>query len=247
MSVPISEYITFGDFNSQELGLYISNRDAPTPAEKEVNESLNYMNSVLDFSEITGERYYSNRTITYTFVKPGLDYEQRKAAEIRAKQLLMKPYNTKLYDTHDLGYYWMGKCKSVKATDSTPDSELTLVVEFDIYPFAIQSQDLIDSDNWDAFDFENGFIQQLEFDVVGKKQIRLYNTGQNRITPTVVCDDDMKITVTVLNGWLEQPIVFHFNKQKNSDFLFSLAQGMNTFTIEGNGHVEFVIRPEVMI
>lgn len=247
MSLEINEYIEFGKFNSKELGFFLIQRDAPTPEEKSVTESLNYMNGILDFSEVTGERLYANRKITYTFEQFDLDYEDRKVLENKSKSLLMADFKQKLYDTHDLGYYWVGKCSGVKVTDSEPDRTLTLQIEFDVYPFAYKDSSEVNSDDWDIFDLENGFMQKLDFDVVGTQTIKVFNNGQNRITPTILCDSPFTVSVTVMNGGMEQAIIFNFDKDKSQDYLFSLERGENVLTVQGNGHISFVIKAEEMI
>ena len=43
MITKIKEYIAFGDFNSRDAGWYLQKREAPTPDEKEIVESIPYM------------------------------------------------------------------------------------------------------------------------------------------------------------------------------------------------------------
>src|SRR5699024_11943405 len=62
--IEIKEQIEVNKFNSKRLGLYLLNRDAPTPEEKEIIEDLPYSQGVLDFSMIMGERMFDNRTLT---------------------------------------------------------------------------------------------------------------------------------------------------------------------------------------
>ena len=40
MITKIKEYIEFGDFNSRDAGWYLQKREAPTPDEKEIVESI---------------------------------------------------------------------------------------------------------------------------------------------------------------------------------------------------------------
>lgn len=49
MITKIKEYIAFGDFNSRDAGWYLQKREAPTPDEKEIVESIPFMQGVLDF------------------------------------------------------------------------------------------------------------------------------------------------------------------------------------------------------
>ena len=47
MITKIKEYIAFGDFNSRDAGWYLQKREAPTPNEKEIVESIPFMQGVL--------------------------------------------------------------------------------------------------------------------------------------------------------------------------------------------------------
>ena len=67
MITKIKEYISFGDFNSRDAGWYLQKREAPTPDEKEIVESIPYMQGELDFSSALGERVFESREITYEF------------------------------------------------------------------------------------------------------------------------------------------------------------------------------------
>lgn len=70
MITKIKEYISFGDFNSRDAGWYLQKREAPTPDEKEIVESIPYMQGELDFSSALGERVFESREITYEFKLP---------------------------------------------------------------------------------------------------------------------------------------------------------------------------------
>ena len=62
MITKIKEYISFGDFNSRDAGWYLQKREAPTPDEKEIVESIPFMQGVLDFSSVLGERVFEPRS-----------------------------------------------------------------------------------------------------------------------------------------------------------------------------------------
>ena len=240
MSLAISEYIEFGEFNSKSEGFYVLSRDAPTPAEKLITENLHYMNGILDFSNITGERLYEQREIGYQFLLPNVSYAERKVVENKCKTLLMRPVEQRLYDTHDKGVYWLGKCMSVKVTDDQQRRSLTLNLDFSVYPFAIKdSSDSRFADDWNSFNFDADFAQPFTFTVDGSIAVHLMNIGESRISPMVICD----ATMTVSSG----EHTFNFSPQKSTDYLFTLQKGMNDMTVRGKGNIKFVLKTEVMI
>lgn len=244
MTLEIKEYIEAGQFNSKDMGFYITGRDAPTPGEKLITENLDYANGVLDFSNITGERFYNQRTHTFTLWQGNLNYETRKGLEKQAKSQLMNGYDVKLYDSHDKGVYWLGKCASVKVTDDQSKRSLTLSVEFSLYPYAIK--DLTDSryppDEWNNFNFNNDFLQPFTFEVQKNKQIHLMNLGETQISPQVITSGEIVIYDSDGNN-------YSFNSKKPTDYLFYLKRGMNdlTITCAETATVRFVIKTEVMI
>ncbi|WP_349535155.1 hypothetical protein [Leuconostoc citreum] len=238
--IPIKETIKFGEFDSQKENFYIIKRDAPTPNEKLVTESLNYMNSIYDFSNITGERFYEQRTISYEMTVFDVLYEQRKAIENKCKRLLMKPFEQRLYDSHDKGFYWLGKCKSVKVNDDQEKRQLTFDVDFSLYPFAIKDNNSSTSyDDWNTFNFDNDFIQPFSYKVTNTRKIKLMNAGANSVSPEVIVSNNVSI---YLNGSR-----FDFSPKKQKDFLFSLPSGMSDITVIGTANIRFVIKSEVML
>ena len=66
------EKIIFNEFDSSEFDLKLISRDAPSPEEKEVAESVPYKQGKDDFSMIYGQRPFENRLITYTFLAPNV-------------------------------------------------------------------------------------------------------------------------------------------------------------------------------
>lgn len=238
--IEIVEKIQFGQFDSKEEGFYLVEREAPTPSEKTVTENLSYANGILDFSNITGERFYDQRSITYQFTMPNVSYSERKLVENKVKRLIMTPFDQRLYDSHDKGYYWVGKAKSVKVDDDQANNKLVLSIEFDLYPFAIKNNSSIDNyDDWDTFDFDNDFIQPFSYQIDGKRELDLMNVGENILSPTVVTSDNIEV---VKNGRS-----YMFSPDKSKDYLFSLERGNNHVTIKGNATVRFVIQSEVLL
>ena len=67
-NLEINEYIQFMGFNSKNEKLYLMERNAPTPDEKEILKNLPFKQGVLDFSALLGSRVFENREIEYVFI-----------------------------------------------------------------------------------------------------------------------------------------------------------------------------------
>ena len=182
--IEIKEQIQVNEFNSKALGLYLLERTAPTPQEKEIIEELPYSQGVLDFSMIMGERMFKNRTLTYEFIAIEKNYEARKPLERQIKRDLMMNGIVPIYDTHDLGYFWLGKCDSVKVEDDEYTGRLRVIIEFDVYPFLYTVKSWFD-DVWDSFSFDTDVANFTKYEVDGELTIELVNNGDVTVTPLI--------------------------------------------------------------
>lgn len=176
--------IAFGKFNSIEAGLFLIERNAPTPDEKEVVEDIPYLQGQYDFSTLSGysnERFFKNRQITYKFLGLSDDYETRAIIERRVKHKLMLEPIQALYDTHDINYHWKGKCKSVKIDDDADTGTISIEIVFDCYPLAIRNHSDTE-DIWDEVYFEDWHFENLRYTIKGKTTINLDNWGGSHVT-----------------------------------------------------------------
>ncbi|HFI0351880.1 TPA: hypothetical protein ACGOZT_001288 [Streptococcus suis] len=238
MITPIKEYIQFGDFNSKDEGWYLQSRDAPTPDEKEVVESIPYSQGELDFSAILGERVFEPREITYEFKLPNTVYQDRKVAERFIKSSMTTKTEQQLRDSHDQRYYWLGKIKSIKVADDPIKKNLVATIVFKCYPFAFHEDNYFD-DVWDTFDFDNDFSTWTRWEVNGEKSIYFVNSGDTSISPVIECSNPFALTAS-------DGTVYKFAKGNNSDFVLVLQPGVNYFKAQGNGTIAMHYNVEVM-
>lgn len=237
MVVKINEMIEFADFNSKDCNLYLLNRNADTPKEKEIIEDIPFMQGVLDFSMILGERTFENREIEYEFLLSDSCYFERSAFETMLKQKLMPQGQQKLYDSHDNGYYWLGKCKSVHVEHDHRFNSLKAVITFDCYPFMFTLSSYFD-DVWDSFDFDNSIAGFTKYKVNEKKEIMLINAGSISKGPTVEVTSDMKVIIDNQN--------YFYKKGISTSLSMGLRPGINKIIVEGNGTISFRWHAEVM-
>lgn len=233
----IREHIVFNDFNSKELGLYLLERAAPTPSEKENIENIPFRQGVVDFSMHLGERIFNNREITYEFQAFSKSYQTRKELEQEVKRRAMVHGESILYDTHDLGFHWFGKCESVEVTDNSSDRYLKIKMVFNCYPFMLSEKRYFD-DIWDDFNLESGVASWTKYRIQGRRQIRLFNLGEIAISPEVVVNGN--ITIETPSG------TYRLRTGTHKDHFLKLERGMNVFYADGNGSVAFHFRSEVM-
>ncbi|MFS1663354.1 hypothetical protein [Streptococcus sp. zg-JUN1979] len=236
--IPIKEYITFGDFNSKEMGLYLMSREAPTPDEQTIVESIPGMQGVLDFSGIYGERIFDNREITYQFKLINKPYDKRKYYETAIKQALMPYGNQMLFDSFNGRYYWHGKCKSVKVEHDARKRNFIATLVFDCYPFMYAQNDYYD-DVWDTFSFDQDVTAFTKFSVQGSRDIVLFNAGSTSLSPEIEATASFVVTD-------EDGKDYRFNQGTSTDFTLQLKKGINRFKLKGTGTIAFHFRVEVM-
>lgn len=233
----ITERVTFGDFDSKALNMWLISRSAPTPAKNEVIESVAFMNGVYDFSRILGEDSYQNRPITYTFHIYERDRDYRKHNQTVLENRLMKHGVIKLEDTYDANYHYLGKCVSVSTEDDHIYGRLIITIEFDCYPFKIAKQ-AEGNDIWDIFNFDLDYAQDTEYEVNGSRSITLYNAGIPSVVPEITVSGE----ITVSNGQRQSTI----NNSIFKNIGFRLMPGENQLTLSGQGTVSFHFYKELI-
>lgn len=181
------EGVQFNQFNSLNQNLILVRRDAPTPEEKKIVEDIPYSQGEIDFSMLLGERVFRNRPLTYEFISKKMSYGQRKVLENRIKRLNMMGDIGEIYDTHDAGYYWRGKCEYIEVIDDAEFNRLSVIIEFNVYPFLIDTKHYFD-DVWDDFDFDVDVANWTKYEVDGVRTITLYNSGDTTVRPNIIVE-----------------------------------------------------------
>lgn len=235
----IKEYIEFGAFNSKGWGMYLVDRDAPTPDEKEIVEDIPFLQGVLDFSFLTGERIFQNREVTYKFKLPNTHYDSRKTVERFIKKEVMPNFEEKLYDSAIPNHFFVGKCASVKVVHDPGKRNFIVTLVFNCYPFAYTLKKYYD-DVWDTFSFDDDVSAFTKWDIKGRRDIVIFNHGSAFVAPEVIANGSFKVTDANGDNWT-------FSSGNKVDNSFQLVPGVNRLKVEGNGYISFHFRSEEMV
>lgn len=238
MDLEINEYIQFMSFNSKNEKLYLIERNAPTPDEKEILKNLPFKQGILDFSALLGSRVFENRKIEYVLMLFNTPYSQRKIVERNIKQKLMVHPRNKLYDTHDANYYWLGKCKSVEVENGERFNQLKVTITFDCYPYMISHIDYFD-DYWDTFEFDEDVANYTKYVVNGSLEFPLFNAGPVAVKPEITVNNTFRVKVN------DEDFI-EFQSGSKQDYYLSLKPGLNKVRVEGSGTIQFHYQKEVM-
>lgn len=233
--ISTDEGFEFAGKHTKEFNLILQNRIADPPDEKEIIESIPFMQGNLDFSSILGQRVFENREIVFEFLIVDYSYQRRKSIEKSLTNWLMGPSHIKLYDDFSEDYYYIAKCKSINYEDRYEG--MTVVITFDAHPFMIGDY-LEGSDLWDPFNFELDVFQDAKHTINGSSTVTIYNTGSNMISPKIVASADFEI----IKG--DATYNLSAGTTNSDEFMFGL--GENVMTIKGNGTIEFLFRKELL-
>lgn len=239
----ITQGIRFGEFDSIKEELYLLDREADAPKEKEVTESIAFQQGIYDFSQMSGERIFENRDVVFKFMLFNRKYNlenpnDRIRFENRIKKIIMPLGVQALYDTHNPTWYWLGKATGITLSHEENMNRVTVTLTFSCYPFMIDSKSE-SNDIWDDFDFENDIAQELTYQIVGSKSLTLFNVGAAGVTPEV----KTTAVMTVVSGGNQ----IKLPAGTATSELIRLAPGENPITVIGSGTISFDWHKEMMV
>lgn len=236
----MNEKIQFNKFNSSELGLVVIAHHSPTPDEKQILESVPFMQGQHDFSMLLGEKVFDNRLVTAQFVKTNQDYIDHRMLLQEIRRNIMLNETGIIYDSYLESCHWIGKCTYVDADNYDSQTRTSVIyIEFDCYPFAIKNEKHYN----DAFDvdyFTDGIDQYTAYEINGWRRLFLYNEGANELGTTIYASSPMKLTHANGNS-------LEVSMGETTDKFFKLERGKNVLDILGNGIIRFSIETEVMV
>lgn len=222
-----------------DFGAKLKTRTISLPAEKQITNSVPYMNGNYNFSRILGKACYENRELTYVFlfVKNKDFYEIENKKRKFLTWLYSLDINSNLYDYATPGLYYKVTIKNIEVEDNKGYCQIT--VTFEAYPFKIDYKNG-NTQLWDTFNFETDVLQGY-YEVTNSKTIKLVNNSMYVVKVNVICSAAMNITLQDSSFGIKYTANTGTNKE-----LFTLSKGENTLIIEGTGTVYFEWEEEVI-
>lgn len=215
----IGDGITINRLHSyHSFSVLMKTRNIGIPLKKEIRDSVPFMNGSYDFSELYGEGAYEDRKLNYIFNYKKKDKKSVNEFSIKFMKWIVQK-DIEIYDDCIEGYHFIGTSKVLSYTDREKIG--TIEVEFTCYPFKISNHPTIHS-----------------FKVTKSNDVIVKNDGFHRVTPIVICENEMNITM--------DDIKFTFLKGTNKDDLFQFPIGESLLKIEGTGSIRFEFFEEVL-
>lgn len=226
---------TFNGVHNNAMGVVMHSKSINSPAKKKVKDSVPFMNGSYDFSTVgsNGEIVFSEREITIVLGLPAETKEVLQVLYSKTLEWLVDVGKQKLIFDVMKDYYFMAEVENTTSFEETMEFgqlEVTFVVD----PFKY-SIDYVGADIWDTFNFEEDYLQDSGYDIVGTKTITLYNPGRS-VRPIINCSSPMTL---IQNGKS-----YSLNTGDNKPYGFYLTTLANTLTINGTGRINFTFRKE---
>jgi len=226
-----------GKHSYDDYKLYLESKSIQSPGKKKIKLDVPFMNSFYDFSTIgsNGEIIYTERSIIVILVLPTKNKKQLYFLYSKVLEWLVDVRQSKLIFDDIKDYYFLAEVEGVSSFEEIFTSG-KLTVTFTCEPFKV-GVDYATNSLWDTFNFLEDYLQDSDYDVVTSKSITLYNPGR-LVMPTITCSASMSITVNT--------VVYNLVIGDNKLYGLKLNTGANNITINGNGHIKFLFRKEVL-
>lgn len=228
---------TFNGKHNKDFSVVMHNKSIQPPPKKKIKESVPFMNGSYDFSTIgnNGEIIYDERSITVVIGIPATSKDELFRYYSKVLEWLVDVGQSKLiFDDHNM-FYYVAEVVEVSTFEEVMNFG-RLTIKFTAEPFKA-SIDYISDDIWDTFNFEEDYLQNLNFDVINTKTIDIYNSGRIT-TPTFNTTSTMQITVDGLT--------YNLTVGDNTFYDFKLQNGKTQVVINGTGHLTILFRKELI-
>jgi len=226
-----------GKHSFKDFGLRIIDREFNPPNKVKIKQTVPFMNGSYDFSTLYGEQTYEERIIKYTLNLKYRNKFEYITKKIQITEWLMSGIQKELYDDLIPGYYFLAECENGPVF-SEYHTGCEIEVVFIAYPFKMGISQEGTYQLWDTFCFATDYMQESVFDVVGTKDIQLYNVAATKIVPTIICSSNFSI--------IKAGITYNFSTGTTKNLKFKLEKGMNIMILNGTGNIEFVFRKQVL-
>ncbi|MBU3153507.1 distal tail protein Dit [Clostridium estertheticum] len=228
--------ITFnGKHSFDDYDLFVMSKSIQPPSKDKIKVPVPFMQGGgWDFSTVgsNGEIIYNTREITIKFCIDTTNVSQLYVKYSEILEWLQGTGQQKLVFDDISDYYFMAEAET-PPTFSTFIMLGELEVKFVADPFKI-GVDYATNNLWDTFNFEEDYLQDGEYDIVGTKTITLYNP-KRLVMPTINVSTAMSI---IYNSKTYNLVV-----GDNKLYGLKLANSVNNIIIiNGTGHIKILFK-----
>lgn len=219
----------------KDLGLILIRKNIDNPKKIKTLETVPGQNGSYDFSEIFGDQTYEERSLEYVFSGKATTRYELNLLRTELTNFFMNAGKEKLYDDDLVGWYFLAECIDMDFEMHQTDFEITL--KFKAYPFMLK-KNFEGADIWDEFNFILDYAQTTQYNVIGSKDIILYNNGSCNVVPTILTTSKFELTIN--------NEIYKISPGETRDFRIILKKGENIVNLKGSGKIEFIFRMELI-
>ena len=200
----------------RDFGLTISSKTVGLPKKKLLRETIPFANGSYDFSMISGEIIFEDRTAKYTFDIIDNDVVSMQVLRSKVATWLLMVHEANIYDDDYPGWHVIGSYSNDSWSEDNESGELT--VTFKCYSFLV-------ADEMKEYSMATGTHQIL-------------NDGSRNAVPTI----DAPFGATITIG--DRTITFTAGTYNDSSVF--LTSGTNTWGVQSSGVVTVKFREEII-
>ena len=171
----IGEKASFDDF-----GASLATRNIGMPRKKSIKETVPFSNVTYDFSKINGEVYWEERDLEFVFEIIASTPEKLEELKTAFSSWVMNVFNEEIHDPFIPDHHFVGTFDDIEFEDDEGLDKTTVTVTFLAYPYKIANTPK---------------VYQLDIDSGTSKKIWIVNESSHRITPTIITDKPIEVTL----------------------------------------------------
>lgn len=216
--------VTLGDYYMQDLGLALASKEIGLPSIQTKYVSIPLRDGDLDLTDVLSDRvHYGNRDIKLnmnSIVMPPVIKMSEVANKLHGKKVHI------LFDD-DPEWYYIGRLDMSSFKENRLGGEYVIKADCEPFKYSISSSG--EPWLWDPFDFEEGYINELE-DLVVDTSLTVTLIADEQLTYATITTDS-QVTVTY------NDISVVCAEGTTTLYEFDFEPGENEITIEGQATV----------
>ena len=166
------DHLVIGEKSSHyDFDATVKSRKISAPKKKSIKATIPFSNETYDFSNIDGEIYWEERTLSYTLEIIACSAEALEEKKTLFCGWVMNVANEELHDPFIKDYHFIATFDSIDI-DTSEIEKATITVDFTAYPYMISNRP----------------IEHEELIDAEEKNVVVENRSAHRVIPTITAD-----------------------------------------------------------
>lgn len=171
----IGNLYSYDNFNAS-----VSKRTITKGKKKSIKDTVPFSNTTYDFSNINGEVYWEEQSLQYIFEITADTPEELEELKTNFSSWIMNIMEEKLHDPFIKNFHFKATYDDISFDDDESMEKTTVTVIFTAYPYMIANE-------------SKKYITEVATDAEITLEVK--NGSSHRITPTLISDVPVEITI----------------------------------------------------